>query len=265
MSKAMLSAASRVWARAAALQAEEAVMMASPSLRPQIYEDPVVYRPPPAVPRVRMFPPPYPPPKGPPGNVRPPTGPAHEHQDVKEQDEMWSDPRRVVEVEVFDEPAAPAPGGVKTRSSESENRTTPTSATMAALEAQRQAQKDMSKLEDKLALKLEPRSVHVASNVAEAVKVPEVKPAVKLEPKATVTAKPEPTPAVAAKAEPTPTATVAETTKPEPAPAAVAAASPKPAKPAKKPFVVDPNVDPATYLPQVDADPEDVSATPHLR
>lgn len=204
MSKGMLSAAARVWSRAAALQAEEAVMMASPSLRPQIYEDPVVYRPPPAVPRARVFPPPYPPPKGPPSTSRPPTGPAHEHQDVKEQDEMWSDPRRVVEVEVFDEPT-PSQAPVKASSVKVETPKPATSATVAALKAQAEQR----------------------------------------------AAKPEPAP-------------VAQTTKPEPAPVARAAkATPPPAAAAaatpKKPFVVDPNVDPATYLPQVEADPEDVS------
>ena len=207
MSKGMLSAAARVWSRAAALQAEEAVMMASPSLRPQIYEDPVVYRPPPAVPR-RAFPPPYPPPRAPPSTSRPPTGPAHEHQDIKEQDEMWSDPRRHVEVEVFDEPAQPVKAQPQVEKKPAQvERPAAVSATVAAL------QKQADKLESQYTAKPSPRPVPVA-------------------------------PAVKTAAAPTPT--------PKPA---VAAATPE----VKKPFVVDPSVDPMTYLPQVEADPEDVS------
>lgn len=204
MSKGMLSAAARVWSRAAALQAEEAVMMASPSLRPQIHEDPVVYRPPPAVPRTRAFPPPYPPPRGPPSISRPPTGPAHEHQDVKEQDEMFSDPRRHVEVEIFDEQvkAQPAPPAAKKPAA--------VSATVAAL------QKQADRLESQYDTKPSPGPVPVA-------------PAVK--------------------------------TAPTPSPAPTVAAAPAATPKVKKPFVVDPNVDPMTYLPQVEADPEDVSCS----
>lgn len=213
----MLSAASRVWARAAALQAEEAVLTASPSLRPQIIEDPVVYRPPPAVPKPRAFVPPYKPPPAPPSSTatRSPPGPPHEHQEGKEQDEMWSDPRRVVEVEVFDDPAPAA--ATPTASSQEPRlaakpdavkRTTATSATVAAL--QKQADRIEADLD-------------------------------RGRPRTDVKVEPAPAPTAAATMAPTPAAALAAT-----------AAAPK------KPFVFDPNADPASYLPQIEADPEDV-------